>query len=139
MSLTTGLAQSIGQNVAGLAWSLAAGGNVFEDDMPPEPDVAVGVYSSGGLPADSKLPFDSPGIEVIVRGDANPQTAIDLWWAVYDHVHALRYTTLPDGTFLAWALVEQSGPFRIGPDESGRHRFSMNIQAEQRRPSTHRP
>lgn len=138
MSLTSGLAQAIGAQVEGLEWALA-GGNVFEEEMPPEPDTAVALYSTGGLPADSLLPFDSPTVQIVVRAGQNPQAAIDLWWAIHDYLHALRYATLPDGTYLAWALVTQSGPNRLGTDESGRHRFSMNVQCEQRRTSTHRP
>jgi len=145
MSLSTGLAQAIGAEpggVAGLKWSIAAGAtgvNVFEDDMPPEPDLAVGVYSTGGFEADSLLPFDAPTVQVVVRGGADPEAARAVWWAIYDFVHALRYTELPNGLFLAYALVVQSGPNRLGTDESGRHRFTMNIRAETRRGSTHRP
>lgn len=142
-NLTTGVAQAIGAadgGVAGLKWGInGAGVNVFEDHLPPEPDTAVGVYSEGGLPASSSLPFDSPTLQIVVRGTADPEAARALWWAIYDFIHALRYTTLPDGTFLAWALVTQSGPFAMGPDTSGRFRFSMDVQCETRRTSTHRP
>lgn len=144
--LTTGIAQAIGAasgGVAGLKWSVdpgATGVNVFEDDMPPEPDTAVGVYSSGGLgEADSSLPFDSPTLQIIVRCGQDPEPGRALWWAIYSFLHAKRYTTLPDGTFLAWAIVQQPGPTRLGQDESNRHRFSMNVRCEVRRASTYRP
>lgn len=143
MSLTSGLAQAIGAEsggVAGLKWALTGDDvNVFEEEMPTEPDTAVALYSTGGFEADSKLPFDSPTVQVVVRAGQNPQTAIDLWWAIYDYLHALRYTTLPDGTFLAWAIAQQSSPIRLGTDDNGRHRFAMNLRCEQRRASTHRP
>lgn len=137
-NIVTGLAQALGADVEGLDWVDGPGGNVFEDDMPTEPDTAVGVYSTGGLPASSSAPFDAPTVQIVVRGDGNPETAKALWWAIYDYLHAKRYVDLPDGTHLAWALVVQSGPFRMGADQNGRHRFSMNVQCETRRPSTHR-
>lgn len=142
MSLVTGLAQAIGDEddgVEGLTWSLADGGNVFEEASPDSPDVCVSLYATGGPEADSLLPFDAPTVQIIVRGDTDPTTASDLWDKVYSFLHGKRYTTLPDGTFLVYALAVQSSPIAMGPDTSGRYRFSMNLRTEIRLASTHRP
>lgn len=137
MSLVTGLAMAIGDGlggadtgVVGLEWSSAAGGNVFEEQTPSSPDTAVGVFSSGGSEADSKLEYDAPHVQLIVRGDSDPETGKALWYLIYDYLHAKRYVTLPDGTYLVYILVVQSSPVPIGTDESGRYRYSMNLRCE---------
>lgn len=139
MSLSRGIARALGEDVTGLTYSTTATGNVFDEFLPDDPDVAVAVYSVGGSEADSLLPFDSPSVQVVVRGDTAPQTGIDLWYLIYDYLHAKRNTTLPDGTYLVSCLVTQSAPITLDPDEQGRHQFSMNCRCEIQRTSDHRP
>lgn len=135
----TGIARAIGAEVAGLSYNLSDGGNVFEEHLPADPDVVVGVYTIPGREADTLHPYDSPGVQLIIRGDTNPLTAVELWYLLYDYLHGKRNVSLPDGTYLVWAIATQSAPVRIGPDSAGRHQFSLNLRCETRRTSTHRP
>lgn len=145
MTLVSGLAQAIGNeadergSVEGLVYSEAAGGNVFEAFLPDKPDRCVAVLPSGGYEADAKLPYDRPSIQIIVRGDDDPVWALDTWQAVYSAVVALRNYTLPDGTYLVSALPIQSGPIHIGPDDSGRYQYGLNLECEIMNPTTERP
>lgn len=142
MGAVTGLAMAIGAasgGVEGLSWQETGGGNVFEEHMPQEPDVAVSLASAGGPEPDSLHPYHQASVQVTVRGDDDPQTAKDLWQAVFDYLHGKRNAELPDGTYLVWCLAAQGEPIRIGADDNGRHRFTMNLRCEVRRPSTHRP
>lgn len=135
MSLIEGLAQYIGAEVDGLDYSLTGTTNVFEEDWPNDPDLAVVVRGSGG--PEAALGFDSwqQNAQLMIRSD--PENAVlgeQLWWRIYDKLHGLRHTTLPDGTEIVWVLAVQGGPVTIGADENGRQRFSLNVRAEVRRP-----
>lgn len=136
--IVTEIAQEIGANVEGLDWSLAQGGNVFEDDLPQAPDVAAGVYHVGGDEPDSLLEYDRPTLQITVRGDTDPQTATVLWGRLYSYLHGLRNKALPGGTWLVSCLAIQSAPVRVGPDENGRHRYNLNLQLEIRNPTAQR-
>lgn len=114
-------------------------GEIFIDLLPASPDVAVAVTSGGGLESDSKEPYDSPEVHLQIRGDGDPRTAIGLWYKIYGHMHGLRNKTLPDGTYLVFALAIQSSPARIGPDENGRHQYSLNLRCEVKNSTEHRP
>lgn len=145
MSALDGLARLIGDDtsggdgVAGLFFSAVTGGNVFVEALPQAPDVCVAIYSTGGAEADTLNPFDSPHVQLVIRGDRDPRTALDLWYAVYDFVHGLEHVDLEGGTRLMAAIVQQSGPVRMGPDENGRYRFSMNLRLETVNQTSHRP
>jgi hypothetical protein len=131
-----GIAEYLGSVIPGtslypdLVYSASGGANVFVDDLPTEPDVAVGVYIQPGPEADSKLPYDSPGVQIQVRGTSDPTVGLTLWWAIYSELHALRNVTLPDGTYLVSAIAEQSSPVRMGADGSGRQVYGMNLRTE---------
>lgn len=134
-----GLAQWLGENVPGLTYSEQAGGNVFVDRIPTSPDEMVAVYGSGGFEADSALPYDSPTAQIIVRSTNNPTWALDMWDLIYRHLQGLRHEELPDGTYLLFAIMLQSGPFPLGPDDSGRMQYTMNVRTETRNPTEERP
>jgi hypothetical protein len=130
MSSINGIAQVIGDEVAGLSYSEADGGNVFVAHLPKMPHRCVSVFSRPGPEASSLHPYDEPHYQIIFRSDASPQWAIDMAQAVYSCLHGKRNTTLPDGTYLVYCLVMQSSPVHLAPDESGRYRLSLNVKAE---------
>lgn len=129
-----GIAALIGdedEGVDGLTFSsTTAGGNVFVEGSPNEPANLVTVYASGGGEADSRLAYDSPDVQIITRSAETARWALDIWQAIYSRLHGLRNVTLPDGTYLVYALVEQSSPTHIGTDDRGRYMFSMNLRTE---------
>ena len=131
MSLVTGLARYIGANVVGLDWSLADGGNVFEDHQPADPDLSVTVYSTGGPEPQLAHTSNEQRAQLVFRAEPEAATgATDLWWAVFHVIHGLRRVELPDGTKLAWLIVVNGAPVSMGTDENGRMEFSMNVRAE---------
>lgn len=138
-SLVSGLGELLGANVAGLNYSLLHGGNVFEQDWPNEPDLAVQINSAGGPEPSAKRPSDDRNVQLIFRANPeDPTGATDLWQRVFDYLHALRRVTLPGGDILVWALVQQAEPIRLGADENGRQRFSMNLVCRVQHVSGHR-
>lgn len=142
MNLPEGLARYLSEpSVAVLDYNENAGGNAFIDDLPAATQsdgVTVGFFHTGGDEADSGLPYDSTAVQVLVRGTKDARVAIDLWYAIYSQLHGLSNVTLPNGDYLVAAIVIQSSPVRIGPDENGRHRYSMNLRCEVINPTEHR-
>jgi len=131
--ITDGIARLIGdeyEGVDGLFFSESAGGNVFIEGEPQEPGNSVTVYASGGEEADSKLPYDSPSVQIIVRCSQSPRWGLDMWQSIYSLLQGKRNYTLPDNTYLVYSIIEQSSPIHIGPDDRGRYQFSMNIRTE---------
>lgn len=116
--------------VGDLVFSESAGGNVFVGYMPTSPDRAVAVYSRTGDEPDSKLPYDQTPFQIIVRGEQDGVWARATWSAVYSKVHGKRNLTLPDGTYLVFALAESASPLPLGPDENDRARLVGDFTAE---------
>lgn len=147
MTAIKGLAQALGDDtsgggdlhVSGLAYRETSAGNVFLEALPQTPDTCIALKSFGGAEADSGLPYDSPIIQILVRGTQDPGVAQELWYDIYDKLHGAVQITLPDGTLMISALVLQSSPINIGPDTNGRVRFSMNVQLETVNATANRP
>ena len=142
--LADGLAKAIGNEdgfagVVGLNYQETADGNVFVGMLPSAPHRVVAVIPSGGYEADSGLPYDSPTVQIIVRGDEDPRWALDMWDAVYDVVQGLAGVTLPGGVYVVSIFAQQSGPVHMGKDDSGRVQYSMNLLAEILNPTNRRP
>jgi hypothetical protein len=114
-------------------------GEIFVEHLPQAPDIAIAVVSGGGPEASSKDPWDQPEVHFQIRGDQDPRTAVALWYKLYSHFHALRNHTLPDGTYLTYSLAVQSSPARIGPDDNGRHQYSLNLRCEVKNSTEQRP
>lgn len=116
--------------VGDLVFSESAGGNIFVGYMPSTPDRAVAVYSRVGDEPDSKLPYDQTPFQIIVRGDLDGVWARETWAAIYAKMHGKRNLTLPDGTYLVFALAESASPLPLGPDENDRTRLVGDWTAE---------
>ena len=131
MYLAAPIAAYLGSAVEGLAYSdTSAEGNVFVDYFPSQPDRCVTVYTMVGPEADSKLPYDPSGFQVVFRSEAGGVWATAMADRVYKALHSLRYVTLPDGTFLVYCLARHSSPFRLDDDMNGRPRYSLDFRTE---------
>lgn len=114
-------------------------GDVFFDLSPASPDAAVTLTVYGGAPVDSKLPYDSPSLQVRVRAPATDRAqARTRAQALYGALHGLGPITLEDGTRLILAVANQS-PGSMGQDDLGRLEWVFNLACETYAPSAHRP
>lgn len=114
-------------------------GDVFLDLSPASPDAAVTLTVYGGAAVDSKLPYDSPSLQVRVRAPAGDRAqARTRAQALYGALHGLGPITLPDGTRLILAVANQS-PGSMGQDDLGRIEYVVNFSLELYAPSAHRP
>jgi hypothetical protein len=135
----------------GLARHLAAAGlvtydpdgtgdtDVYFDVMPDSPDSAVCLTVYGGAGIDSRLPYDSPSVQVRTRAPADARaTARTRAWDLYRELHGLGPADLGDGTRLLSCLANQT-PASLGQDATGRLEYVANYSLETFAPSVHRP
>ena len=107
-------------------------GNLFKESLPPSPDFAVMVESSGGYPKDMRnTEYTLSTIRLIVRGTQNvdqaSQTAHDIITLI--GTFASGYF-VPGGLRIVSCQAVQGYPINIGRDDEGRHRFSLNFEVE---------
>jgi len=113
-------------------------GDIFMETMPQQPRDAVALMSTGGDEPLVRHPFDTRKFQVLVRGGADPRPPLARAEAIYDALQGLAGVTLPDGTYVVAIGAVQAGPIRLGPDENGRHMFSLNFWARVHAPTEHR-
>lgn len=113
------------------------GGDLFVEDMPPAPDAAVGLWLYGGEAPDTRNAYDTPRLQVRVRGTADPRVSRARAWAIYSALHGLAGAALPDGTWLILAAARGT-PGPMGRDSSGRHEHVVNFDLDISAPTNHR-
>lgn len=112
-------------------------GDCFIEVQPAQPDSIVTLTLYGGAPVDSRLPYDTPSLQVRTRGDADPRTSRARAQALYEELNGLGPVTLPDGSYLLLAVANQTPSF-MGQDTTGRCEHVFNAALEVYAPSAHR-
>jgi hypothetical protein len=101
---------------------------LFLSDMPPSPDQAVGVISSGGNPPETTMDLQEQRFTVLVRGVTRTYAETEeLAQRLYQSLHMASIAT---GWVYCYATI--AGPFFLGLDESKRPMFSLNFRALRR-------
>lgn len=143
--IAAAIAKHLAATVTGLSYTpTTTGGNVFLAHMPSTPDVAVAVMPTGGGREASRLPHDSPTVQVIVRGTIRAYRAShELAVTILGELACLDNVTLDDGgpdeVWLVGATPAQSAPVPMGADSNDRPEWSLNLELQVHHPSTHRP
>ena len=108
-------------------------GNIFQDNMPAEPDIAIMVQGTGGFPRDMWLTdYFEPTMQVLVRGTRDPRTARSLIEKIVDEIGVLgeqKWITSGEWYVIKCQAIQPQGIY-IGPDDNNRHRFSVNFEME---------
>jgi hypothetical protein len=114
-------------------------GDTFIESKPSAPDQAVvlGTYDDGSE-SDSKLGYDEPRVQVLVRGTTDPRISRQRCAAIRDQLHGLGPLALPDGTELILSVALQAAPASLGVDQNGRHEHVCNFRMEHRSITAHR-
>jgi len=113
--------------------------NVFMGRLPAEPSFAVAVNPSGGYNASIKHAYDSPTLQILVRGTIDPRVGYEKALQIYDALHGFggdRF--IAGGHWVIKCEGIQSEPVYLGQDDNGRHMYTLNFALEIKRPSTHR-
>ena len=104
-------------------------GDCFIEVLPTEPDNVVSIYMNSGTQADSKLPYDNPSLQIIIRGKYDPRVPFNKAQDIYNELHGFSSDTLIDGGYWIIGIMgEQSGPVRLGQDDNGRQEFEVNFE-----------
>lgn len=112
----------------------APGGTIYTALLPPDPDTCIAIARYGGTESLVTDDFDQPSIQIRIRGAAaDTRTAEQLAERVYKAFHGLGPRTLAGGSTLILAVCTQSGPVYIGPDQLGRHEYTVNMRCELRK------
>ena len=113
--------------------------NVFMGRLPAEPSSAIAINPSGGYGASIKHDYDSPTLQILVRGTVDPRVGYNKALQIYDALHGFGGGSFVEGGY--WIVKcegIQSEPVYLGQDENGRHMYTLNFALEIKRPSTHR-
>ncbi|MGW0756130.1 minor capsid protein [Streptomyces sp. NPDC002814] len=112
-------------------------GDLFVEAMPPAPDAAVALWLYAGEAPDTRNAYDTPRLQVRVRGGPDPRVSRRRCWAIYSALHGLAGVALDDGTWLVLAAARGT-PAPMGPDSSGRHEHVVNFDLDVSAPTDHR-
>jgi hypothetical protein len=112
-------------------------GDLFIEDMPPTPDAAVALWLYDGPAPDARNAYDTPRLQVRVRGGPDPRPSRARAWAIYSELHGLAGVELADGTWLTLAAARGT-PAPMGRDSSGRHEHVVNFDLDVSAPTKHR-
>lgn len=113
-------------------------GDCYIATVPSRPDAVVVLTPYPGAEASVKHGYDTPHVQVRVRGGEDPKPPHDRALAIYDVLHGLGPFEFDDGTQLISCIGIQSAPAYIGRDENGRHEYTQNFRLEIRAHTAHR-
>jgi hypothetical protein len=106
-------------------------GNLFENNLPDTPDLAVGLYEYGGAAPRQTLgnqnPTENPRIQVLVR-HFNVEEALGRSKQIMRFLITINDQELSGVRYIK--ISAASGPGGLGSDSENRHRFSTNFQVE---------
>ena len=129
--LTVQIAKYLDSIGLGIFDETGVSGTIYIACLPQTPDEIFAIYPTGGGVSDGKLQYDNPTIQIIVRGTANPITAVSKAQAIYDKLQGFHHDYfIAGGYWILNCIGLQSQPIHIGRDETGRHEFSLNFQLE---------
>ena len=131
------LMQYLANNINDITYDdTGVSGNIFQDVLPTEPDVAVMVQGTGGFPKDMFLiDYAEPTVQIIVRGTRDPRVARGLIEDIVETVGTFggqKFVTGGNWHIVKCHAIQPQGIY-IGPDDNNRHRFSINFELEIKR------
>jgi hypothetical protein len=126
--------QRLANNISEITYDeTGINGNIFQDNLPAEPDTAVIVQGTGGFPRDMWLiDYFEPTMQIIVRGTRDPRVARNLIDKIIAEIGVLgeeKFITSGDWYVIKCQAIQPMGIY-IGPDDNNRHRFSVNFEME---------
>lgn len=114
--------------------------SAYVEDMPDQPDNAVGVFSRAGFPSPDLSGYEFPEVQVIVRIPRD--TAARAGRSLAEQIRRALSRTTGASDNQVWGLSTQDeveiltceagepSPLPLGPDPSGRPRWSTTYQLE---------
>lgn len=116
----------------------AVGGDAFVGSIPDSPDLVATFWPGASPEASPKHGYRYVAVQVWLRStQGQPMTGHALGASIYNHLHGLSNTTLPDDTYVVDCRGVQSDPARMGPDQNNRMEYSINFLLEIRSETEH--
>jgi hypothetical protein len=108
------------------ALALDLGTNLFISEMPPTPDLCVGIYDTGGDEAELNYVYERPSVQVRVRGDKGAyREGHELAQSIKNELHGTANSTI--GTSRYVLIVGQGDILFVGYDDNHRPEFTVNF------------
>jgi len=106
-------------------------GNIFIDQLPNQPDQAIGIYHRGGAAIELGEPFAHPALQIIVRS-VTPHEGVKLAERIIESLHGVheQEPLVEGGTLIISCTALQSVPNYLGKDSNNRWEYSVNFQFE---------
>lgn len=108
---------------------------IYRGFLPAEPDTAIVLTLTAGLPPDAKHNYNNAGLQVKTRGTTYP-VAETLIFTIFNILQSFSTATV-SGTFISDIRAQQD-PFSLGRDERDRHLFGQNYTIDYYRDIGHR-
>lgn len=86
-TLNTEIMSYLERNIADIILDISdnpENANIFDSILPPNPDLAVKVGSTGGFPEDMWTGKKEPSVQILLRGGPDPREARDLGQEIID-------------------------------------------------------
>lgn len=99
---------------------------IFIDDLPATPDFAAAITQYQGEESSIKLPWDTPRIQVKIRGTQYPLLSRNKCQEFYTAWHGIGLVTL-SGIRVQLIVGSNSGVAYAGKDTNGRHNHVTNF------------
>lgn len=135
----TGIAQYLDSLGLVIFNEAGVGGNTFLDTTPQSPAEAVVIFHTGSAGSDFHHGYNQPTVQIMVRGGPDPRISYSRSTDIYQALHGLGHTVLPDGTKVISCEAVQSAPISLGQDTGGLHRHAINYQLDIYAPTALRP
>lgn len=136
------LARHLAELGLGTYEGAGAGPPVFLCDatgMPDKPDIAIGIFTLPSFPrSEPTIPYELPELQVQVRhpgfDGARSRPGSELTDSIRRALDGTDNTvwaaSTEDELSVLWCIANSSGPIPLGPDITGRPRWSVSFQIE---------
>lgn len=104
-------------------------GNIFIGHIPSKPDIAIGLYPSEGLQDDLWNNTQYPAVQVLMRGNGDVRTALNMAEGVYNELSKLSGTHM-EGIYVINCVANTYSPVSLGLDTNGRFECSYTFRFE---------
>lgn len=135
MMVATAVARWLHDQGLGVYAPDGTSGDVFVDTLPSGPDEALAVMTTGGaaVAGGQQWRWATPSVQLLARGTTDPRLSHGRLQKVVDALPTLAHTTWTQDTDtlrIVGARAVQGEPVRVGPDDNGRHRHSLNLSLD---------
>ena len=97
-------------------------------DLFPETQNTISIRQYSGQQGDSKLRYDMPNIQLLVRGSLDPIATRQIALSIFRALHGFHHNSfVTNGFYIVSCFNLNSGPLYINQDENGNHMYSLNF------------